>query len=97
VLRSGVLVTNRPVVDEARRVQINTWDGASLEGRFVAVAFYSDLALVALDANDSTSMGSSVARLNRSYALLSRPCTRQHSPPPPDTCCHSSTGYQSSS
>jgi S1-C subfamily serine protease len=54
VLRSGVLVTNRHVVDEARRVQINTWDGASLEGRFVAVAFYSDLALVALDATPAS-------------------------------------------
>ncbi|MPZ88961.1 MAG: trypsin-like serine protease [Nitriliruptorales bacterium] len=49
MLDRSMLVTNRHVVDDATQVQLNTWDGVSLQGAFVAVAFYSDLALAALD------------------------------------------------
>lgn len=44
-----VLVTNRHVIANASDVQVNTWDGRSLDAAVSRVAYYSDLALVVVD------------------------------------------------
>jgi S1-C subfamily serine protease len=43
------LVTNRHVIANAREIQVNTWDGQSLQATVSHVAYYSDLALVVVD------------------------------------------------
>lgn len=46
VLADGVIATNRHVVDGASRLEINTWDGRTLQVDVAAAASESDLALV---------------------------------------------------
>lgn len=43
------LVTNRHVIANASEIQVNTWDGRSLNATVLRVAYYSDLALVVVD------------------------------------------------
>ncbi len=53
VLPGGVVVTNRHVVGQPRKVTLNTWDGRSLSAEVTGVATDSDLALLRLeDAGD---------------------------------------------
>jgi S1-C subfamily serine protease len=53
VLPGGVVVTNRHVVEQPRRVTVNTWDGRSLEAEVAGIAVDSDLAVLQLsDAAD---------------------------------------------
>jgi S1-C subfamily serine protease len=42
----GLIATNRHVVDGASRLEINTWDGRTLEVDVASAASESDLALV---------------------------------------------------
>lgn len=42
-------VTNRHVIADAAKIQVNTWDGRSLRATVSRVAYYSDLALVIVD------------------------------------------------
>ena len=46
VVDEGLIATNRHVVDGASRLEINTWDGRTLEVDVVSAASQSDLALV---------------------------------------------------
>jgi S1-C subfamily serine protease len=48
VLPGGIVVTNRHVVDEPRRVTLNTWDGVSLDADVTGIAVDSDLAVLRL-------------------------------------------------
>jgi S1-C subfamily serine protease len=48
VLPGGIVVTNRHVVEEPRRVTVNTWDGRSLEAEVAGIAVDSDLAVLQL-------------------------------------------------
>jgi S1-C subfamily serine protease len=43
------LVTNRHVITNASQIQVNTWDGRSLDAVVSRVTYYSDLALVVVD------------------------------------------------
>jgi S1-C subfamily serine protease len=43
------LVTNRHVIANASEIQVNTWDGQSLNAAVSRVTYYSDLALVVVD------------------------------------------------
>jgi S1-C subfamily serine protease len=45
-IAAHTLVTNRHVIANASEVQVNTWDGQSLQATVSRVAYYSDLALV---------------------------------------------------
>ncbi|MGH8900847.1 MAG: S1C family serine protease [Egibacteraceae bacterium] len=48
-IASRALVTNRHVIANASEIQVNTWDGQSLNAVVSRVAYYSDLALVVVD------------------------------------------------
>jgi S1-C subfamily serine protease len=48
VLPGGIVVTNRHVVEQPRRVTVNTWDGRSLEAEVTGIAVDSDLAVLQL-------------------------------------------------
>ncbi|MGH8933199.1 MAG: S1C family serine protease [Egibacteraceae bacterium] len=54
-------VTNRHVIADASVIQVNTWDGRSLEAAVSRIAYYSDLALVVVD-TDLPSVGALAPR-----------------------------------
>lgn len=49
LLPGGVVVTNRHVIDQPRRVTVNTWDGRQLDADVTGIAVDSDLALLQLE------------------------------------------------
>lgn len=49
LLREGVVVTNRHVIEQPREVTISTWDGRSLPAEVDGLAQDTDLALLRLD------------------------------------------------
>jgi S1-C subfamily serine protease len=49
LLPGGVVVTNRHVIDQPRRVSVNTWDGRQLDADVTGIAVDSDLALLQLE------------------------------------------------
>jgi S1-C subfamily serine protease len=49
LLPGGVVVTNRHVIDQPRRVTVDTWDGRQLEADVTGIAIDSDLALLQLE------------------------------------------------
>jgi S1-C subfamily serine protease len=51
----GLIVTNRHVVEGAREVSLNTWDGGSFDARVLGADYGDDLALIRVDAALPTS------------------------------------------
>jgi S1-C subfamily serine protease len=69
VLPGGVVVTNRHVIDQPRRVTVNTWDGRQLEAAVTGIAVDSDLALLQLE----DAAGLPVARLRTTAVTAGEP------------------------
>lgn len=69
LLPGGVVVTNRHVIDQPRRVTVNTWDGRQLDADVTGIAVDSDLALLQLE----DAAGLPVARLRPTAVASDEP------------------------
>jgi S1-C subfamily serine protease len=69
LLPGGVVVTNRHVIDQPRRVTVNTWDGRQLDADVTGIAVDSDLALLQLE----DAAGLPVARLRPTAVASGEP------------------------